>query len=123
MCGCAEMPKFFQLGSAHFKPPTSWEIVGTSEEHYARFLRCRECSTQWFVEEQIERGEVTFCIRLDPDESPENFDPTPVQASHLRLKRGGHSERKCLWQGCQKKALRKLYFCEEHGVRHLGLRE
>lgn len=57
MCGCSEMPKFFQLGPVYFEPPTSWEIVGVSEEHYAKFLRCRECGTQWFVEEQIERGE------------------------------------------------------------------
>jgi hypothetical protein len=83
-----------------------------SSENWKRLYVCPECGTRWAVDEWEKYGhQVASRVRDDhrwDEESEED------RKSLLLRSRGGLTEEKCAWLGCEKKKVRGVAYCIDH---------
>jgi hypothetical protein len=63
-----------------------------------------------------------FFVRLDTSESWTDFDDKELRID-LLLRTRGVSDKKCIWNGCDKLTLQGLVYCERHAYNEMGIRK
>jgi hypothetical protein len=112
-CDCATLPDLFYLDESPkgFKGSLHEEETGD----WVRLFSCQICGTLWVIDEPDKFwDEVVIRVKSD-DRSTWSGNENIEGRKHLLLKsRGGTTEEKCAWAGCQGKCVKGVAFCLEH---------
>lgn len=111
-CVCEKLPDCFYLEEAPKGFEASLAHKETSVPNWRDLMACRECRTLWAIDEwEKYHPQVVSRVR-DPGNwaacSEEN------RKALLLRSRGGTTDEKCAWLGCEKKRVRGVAFCIDH---------
>lgn len=78
-------------------------------------------NTFWRLD-KYDRLQVQFFVQLESKDNWTMFNDQELRIQ-LLLKTRGVSKNICSWQGCKKRALQNLAFCESHAYLEMGIRK
>ena len=116
-CTCSQLPDIVKLDSHSH--------IGHFDEletgNWVRLVRCPRCGQLWSVDER-DKYHVPFAIRIPQREGWLEFDTTPLRRQYLTQSRGGLTDEKCIWLGCEQRRVRGVVYCADH-LYQTGARE
>ncbi len=79
-------------------------------------MQCRRCQQLWQIDGATTRGFsqvgwTALFIKLDTAHGWKTLDDTAIRVAHLANKHGGLGEEKCMFAGCQHRAVLNKAFC------------
>jgi len=84
-------------------------------------VRCRSCEQLWSLDEW-EKLQRQFAIKILRREGWREFDTTPLRKQYLVQSRGGVTDQRCIWQGCEQPRVIGVVYCADH-LYQTGARE
>jgi hypothetical protein len=114
-CSCEELPVYTyydaERGLSEKLRPF---LVPVAEANWRELFRCEICGTHWRIdiEDRLQQQFVWKVGAFREDWATVEF---PEEQKALLLQsRGGLTEEKCAWLGCEKKKVKGVAFCIDH---------
>jgi hypothetical protein len=108
-CQCSQFPDIVKLDDH--------PVVGRFDELetgvWMRLVRCPHCGQLWSVDEW-EKYQTQFAVRIPQREGWREFDATPFRRHYLIQSRGGLTDEKCVWKGCEQRRVHGVVYCADH---------
>jgi hypothetical protein len=118
LCTCAQLAAALR-GDTHSPPAIPLAEVPDKTADWLELRHCTVCGQSWQLD-LPDRLQVTLAIKIaDPNNWP--VDDSSARRQYL-VERRGISNARCLWRDCQRNALNKLAYCDEHAW-EMGLRD
>lgn len=89
---------------------------------YQQMRVCRHCGQIWIVDVVFHPREPGLAFKVASIEEAKSHDFTADRISYVETAYGGPSERACLWQGCNNRALKELAVCARCAFDRLRIR-
>jgi hypothetical protein len=116
-CECSQLPNILKV-DGH-------PAIGRFEEldtgNWVRLVRCPACGQLWSVDEW-DKFQTQFAIKVPQREGWREFDTMPLRRHYVIEARGGTTDEKCIWSGCEQRRVRGVVYCGDHLYR-IGVRE
>lgn len=80
---------------------------------WVRLVRCRECGQLWWLDEW-DKYQRQFAIKIPQRNGWRDFDTTPLRQEFLVRSRGGLTNERCIWAGCDGRRVRGVVYCADH---------
>jgi len=113
-CNCAELPDMFGLNNIE-SAFRHLELLAEKEDGSRTLYRCQVCSRHW----QLDDWDIIksrLAIRIDHPQQWIDFDDKSIRMTFLVNSRGGLSEEKCTWPGCESWRVSGLLYCAFHAT-------
>jgi hypothetical protein len=91
------------------------------QKNWYRLYRKKTNNSFWRLDEW-DKYQEQFFVKLKSSEKWFEFNDKTLRVEFLKKSRG-LSEEKCVWKDCQKKALNKIVYCENHAYNEMGIRK
>ncbi len=98
---------------------SEFELV--DQKNWYRLYKNKKDNSFWRLDEW-DKYEEQFFVKLETSEKWFEFDDEALRIEFLKKSRGV-STRKCIWKDCNKNALSKLVYCENHAYKKMGIRK
>src|SRR5215204_6582002 len=108
-CECFRLPDIVKLDE-HLAISRFDEF---ETDDWVRLVGCPRCGQLWSVDGSDGRTR-TFAIKMPRREGWREFDTTPFRRQYLVQSRGGLTDEKCIWQGCEHRRVRGVAYCADH---------
>ena len=111
-CACAKLPDSFYLEEGPKGFEAGLAHKETSVPNWRNLMACRQCGTLWALDEwEKYQPQVVSRVR---DIAHWDAHSEEERKALLLRSRGGLTEEKCAWLGCQKKKVRGVAHCIDH---------
>ena len=111
MCNCNEQPALVDITNNHsaFQSPLKEIVVG----NWVKLMECPECNQLWKVDEW-DKYQTLYAVKVPEKEGWGNFDSVSLIKEKMISNRGGLTETKCMWAGCNKMQVKGSAYCINH---------
>jgi hypothetical protein len=120
---CSDLPDVLWLD--HDYPRARLEqrltALSTAGGGWITVARCNDCGQVWRVDRSDGRS-VDMAIKVAALDAWKDEDDRAARIRYLKHSCGGDGVGKCIWAGCQNKALQSLAMCAEHAYDRMGAR-
>ncbi len=114
-CSCEELPVY-----TYYHPERGLSqklrpfVVSVAKSSWRELFRCEICGTHWRidVEDRLQQQYVWKVGRFRDDWATVEF--VEEQKRLLLQRRGGETEEKCVWMGCEQKRVKGVAYCIDH---------
>jgi hypothetical protein len=96
-----------------------FEVVENSG--FYQLLQYKLDKTFWRLD-NYDKYQERFLVKLESQNNWTNYNSKELQIE-LLLKTKGLSDKKCIWNYCDKLALKGLVYCERHAYEEMGIRK
>jgi len=110
-CRCSSLPPAFYAEEAPRGFLKSLDEREVSQK-WKRLCVCRECGALWAVDEWDKYQEQV--VSRVTEHAKWDDDSEEMRKGLLLRSRGGLTDEKCLWAGCEKKRVRGVAMCIDH---------
>jgi hypothetical protein len=117
-CECSQLPTIVRLDQ---HPSIEHDSEELERDSWFWLVRCRSCGQLWSLDEW-EKLQRQFAIKVPRREGWREFDTTPLRKQYLVQSRGGVTEERCIWQGCEQPRVIGVVYCADH-LYQTGARE
>lgn len=118
---CSDLPAVFWLD--HDYPRERLEqrltVLSTAGGGWISVARCNDCGQIWRVDKSDGRS-VDLAIKVASLDGWRDEDDRAARLEYLKRSYGGDDVAKCIWAGCQNRALETLAMCAEHAYDRMG---
>ena len=116
MCICSSVPEVVEASPTREEFVAALTPVEESTELWAGLFVCTECGQYWYIEfggEFDRRPNLAF--KIASSHEWKQFDTIPGRKHWLVATSGGLSNQRCVFSGCNEKALKGKAVCVVHG--------
>ncbi len=92
---------------------SEFELV--DQKNWYRLYKNKKDNSFWRLDEW-DKYVKQFLVKLETSEKWFEFNDENLRIEFLKNSRGV-SNKKCIWKGCEKNALNKLVYCENHAYK------
>jgi hypothetical protein len=101
------------------KIESEFELI--DQKNWYRLYRNKTDNSFWRLDEW-DKYQEQFFIKLESIEKWFEFNDKSLRIELLKKSRG-LSKEKCIWKDCDKIALNKIVYCENHAFNEIGIRK
>ena len=119
---CADLPDVFWLEHDYPRLRLEQRLTALSSLPVVVGIvvaRCNDCGQVWRVDKSDGRS-VAMAIKVAALDAWKDEDDRAAQIEYLKRSYGGDDIAKCIWAGCQNRALKSLAMCAEHAYDRMG---
>lgn len=116
-CKCSQLPDIVKLDDH----PAIGRFDELETGDWVRLVRCPHCGQLWSVDEG-DKYQTQLAVRIPKNEGWRELDTTPLRRRYLIQSRGGLTDEKCIWLGCEQRRVRGVVYCVDH-LYKIGARE
>jgi hypothetical protein len=117
-CSCSQLPALLKVQD-HSKFIYLMEQLDMA--NWMRLFRCKICDQLWAIDEW-DKYQSQFAFKMTVLEGWQKVNLTPMRKQHLIESRGGLTEEKCVWSGCNGRRVQGVAYCVDH-LYETGARE
>jgi hypothetical protein len=111
-CDCQHRPPFFDIHPDELRTfLEGFDQLTNQRLEIYHLYRCSACDTLWIVDDST-RG--PMAVRAANAFEIKSFDERPYRRELLIAMHGGLEESKCMFIGCNNRALKGIVFCVDH---------
>lgn len=118
---CSDLPGVFQLDRDYPRERLEQRltVLSTSGGGWISVARCNDCGQIWRVD-KTDGKSIAMAIKVASVDGWRDADDRAARVEYLRHSYGGDDVAKCIWSGCQHRALKTLAMCAEHAYDRMG---
>ena len=98
---------------------SDFELI--DQKNWYRLYRNKKDNSYWRLDEW-DKYQQQFFVKLESTEKWSEFNDKNLRIELLKKLRG-LSKEKCIWKDCEKTALNKIVYCENHTYNEMGIRK
>ena len=98
---------------------SEFELI--DQKNWYRLYQNKKDNSYWRLDEW-DKYQEQFFVKLESIEKWSEFNDKTLRIELLKKSRG-LSKDKCIWKDCEKKALNKIVYCENHAYNEMGIRK
>lgn len=119
---CSDLPNVFWLDHDYPRQRLEERLTTLSVDGggWITVARCNDCGQVWRVDRSDGRS-VSMAIKVEAPDIWQVEDDRTARISYLKRSYGGDDLGKCIWAGCQNRALKSLAMCAEHAFDRMGV--
>jgi hypothetical protein len=78
--------------------------------------RCRDCKQLWRITDSSgdDRRYFESAVKINDSVNWQTFNASPLFKERAIKKRGGLTNEKCIWQGCENRRVKGVAYCIDH---------
>ena len=116
-CECHNLPSIVAIDQHPVLK--QYDVLETSE--WTRLVCCPDCKQLWVLD-GYEQGLREMAIKIPKRDGWQDFDTMPLRRQYLVESRGGLTGEKYIWQGCDQRRVKGVFYCADH-LYETGARE
>jgi len=120
---CSDLPDVFWLDRDYPRQRLEQRltVLGTSGGGWVTVARCNDCGQVWRVDTSDGRS-VALAIKVASLDAWRDENDRAARLEYLKRSYGGEDAVRCIWAGCQHRALKSLAMCAEHAYDRMEVR-
>jgi hypothetical protein len=109
-CKCHDLPDIIKVrDEAGFEARLEClEICG-----WDMLCRCVVCGELWKMD-GVDKYQIQFAVRIHDPSQWQTFNDTALRKAYLVVSRGGLTDEKCIWAGCDEPRVNGVVMCVDH---------
>ena len=109
-CLCEKLPRMLKVEDY---PDFERRLKQLDMANWTRLFRCNICEQLWAIDEW-EKYQWQFAFKVESSEGWQKVDFTDLRKQHLIQSRGGLTNEKCIWAGCEGHRVKGVAYCADH---------